>query len=98
MIAEHLGLRISFNYFRYSTIMKMETFSRDNQYPREKLGLRINVDFTRRGGREGHTTLDTTVDAFREVGPALVRRLYNIYKYDFELFGYSPVKYFNISR
>ena len=44
------------------------------------------------------TTLDTTVDAFREVGPALVRRLYNIYKYDFELFGYSPVKYFNISR
>ena len=82
--------------FRYSTIMKMETFARDNQYLKEKLNLKINVDFTRRGGREGHTDVDTTVEAFREVGPALIRRLYKIYKYDFELFGYSPKKYLKI--
>ena len=82
--------------FRYSTIMKMETFARDNQYLKEKLNLKINVDFTRRGGREGHTSIDTTVEAFREVGPALIRRLYKIYKYDFELFGYSPKKYLKI--
>ena len=37
-----------------------------------------------------------TVEAFREVGPALIRKLYVIYKYDFELFGYKPDKYFDI--
>ena len=30
---------------------------------------------------------------YREVGAVLTRRLYNIYKYDFELFGYKADKY-----
>ena len=76
----------------------METFSRDNLYLKQKMNLNINVEFTRKGGREGHTTIDTTVEAFKSVGPVLIRKLYNIYKYDFELFGYSPKKYFNITE
>ena len=76
----------------------METFSRDNLYLKQKMNLGINVGFTRKGGREGHTTIDTTVEAFKSVGPVLIRKLYNIYKYDFELFGYSPQKYFNITK
>jgi len=35
----------------------------------------------------------TTMAAFREVGAVLTRRLYNIYKYDFDLFGYKADKY-----
>ena len=76
--------------------MKMETFSRDSQYLKEKLNLKINVEFSRRSGREGHTTTDKTVEAFKSVGRRMIRKLFNIYKYDFELFGYSPEKYFNI--
>ena len=76
----------------------METFSRDNLYLKQKMNLNINVEFTRKGGREGHTTIDTTVEAFKSVGPVLIRKLYSIYKYDFELFGYSPQKYFNITK
>ena len=86
------------NYFSYNTILKMETFSRDNLYLKQKMKLSINVEFTRKGGREGHTTIDTTVETFKSVGPVLIRKLYNIYKYDFELFGYSPQKYFKITK
>ena len=50
------------------------------------------------GGRGHIQTTEELVEAFREVGPALIRRLYKIYKYDFELFGYSPEKYLNISK
>ena len=52
----------------------METFSRDNLYLKQKLGLQINVEFTRRGGRTGHTNTDTTVAAFRSAD------IYNIYR------------------
>ena len=75
----------------------METFSRDNLYLKQKLNLDINVEFTRKEGRDGHTEYDDTVEAFKTVGPALTKKLYRIYKYDFELFGYSPRKYFNIT-
>ena len=75
----------------------METFSRDNLYLKKKLNLKINVDFTRKAGKEGHTTLDTTLEAFKTVGPVLTRKLWKIFRYDFELFGYSPRKYLNIT-
>ena len=36
----------------------METFQRDSLALKNKLNLDINVDFTRREGKEGHTTVD----------------------------------------
>ena len=89
--------KIHNSIFRYSTIIKMETFSRDNLYLKKKLNLKINVDFTRKAGKEGHTTVDTTLEAFKTVGPVLTRKLWKIFRYDFELFGYSPRKYLNIT-
>ena len=44
--------------FRYDTILKMETFSRDSQYLKQKLGLDIEVSFVRKGGRNGHIDQD----------------------------------------
>ena len=76
----------------------METFSRDSLYLKQKLNLDIDVEFVRKGGREGHTTVDRTVQAFKTVGPQLIRRLYSIYKIDFDMFGYSPQKYFDIAE
>ena len=37
-----------------------------------------------------------TVEAFKEVGPLLIKRLFQIYKIDFEMFGYNPQKYLDI--
>lgn len=75
----------------------METFTRDSWYIKNKLNLDINVEFSRRSGREGHTTVDRTVEAFKTVSKSLIRKLVRIYKYDFELFGYNPEKYLKIS-
>ena len=45
-------------FLRYTSIIKMETFHRDSLSLKNKLNLNINVDFTRREGKEGHTTVD----------------------------------------
>lgn len=42
----------------YTNIVLMETFHRDSLHLKHKLNLNINVDFTRRAGKEGHTTVD----------------------------------------
>ena len=75
----------------------METFTRDSWYLKNKLNLDINVEFSRRSGREGHTTVDKTVEAFKTVSKGLIRKLVRVYKYDFELFGYNPEKYLKTS-
>ena len=36
----------------------METFHRDSLALKHKLNLNINVEFTRKEGKEGHTTVD----------------------------------------
>ena len=82
----------------YTTVVKMETFSRDSLYLKQKLNLDIDVEFVRKGGREGHTTVDRTVEAFKTVGAQLIRKLYSIYEIDFDMFGYSPQKYFDITE
>jgi len=81
----------------YKVVMKMETLSRDSLYLKQKLNLNIDVEFVRQGGKEGHTTADRAVEAFRDVGPKLVRQLVAVYRVDFAMFGYSPEKYLNIT-
>jgi hypothetical protein len=51
--------------------------------------MSIDVEFVRKGGREGHTTVDRTVQAFNTVGPQLIHRLYSVYKIDFDVFVFS---------
>ena len=43
---------------QYDLVMKMETLARDSLYLQQKLGLKIDVEFVRKGGKEGHTTVD----------------------------------------
>ena len=44
--------------YSYTNIIKMETFHRDSLALKNKLNLNINVEFTRKEGKEGHTTVD----------------------------------------
>eukprot|EP00090_Calanus_glacialis_P007825 TRINITY_DN16257_c0_g1_i1.p1 TRINITY_DN16257_c0_g1~~TRINITY_DN16257_c0_g1_i1.p1 ORF type:complete len:166 (+),score=30.15 TRINITY_DN16257_c0_g1_i1:106-603(+) len=79
---------------RYDIILKMETFSRDSLYLKQKLGLDIEVSYVRKGGRDGHIDQDRTLNMFNTVDIATRKRLFEIYKYDFILFGYDWTKYF----
>ena len=44
--------------FSYTNIVLMETFHRDSLHLKHLLSLNIDVEFSRRSGREGHTTVD----------------------------------------
>ena len=44
--------------FSYTNIVLMETFHRDSLHLKHLLSLNIDVEFSRRAGREGHTTVD----------------------------------------
>ena len=45
-----------------------------------------------------HRYISRTVEAFKTVGPELIRRLHTIYQIDFEMFGYSAIKYLDITE
>ena len=46
----------------------------------------------------GGSTRDLARKYFSELDIMMVRRLYEFYKVDFEMFGYSPDEYFEIAK
>lgn len=46
----------------------------------------------------GGSTRDLALKYFSELDIMIVRRLYEFYKVDFEMFGYSPEEYFIIAK
>jgi len=72
----------------------METFSRDSLYLATQLDLPIQIDYVRRAGRAGRVAGDTALRYFQQLDINTRRRLFNIYKYDFILFGYDWEQYF----
>ena len=53
-----VGSSLYITFLRYTNIIKMETFQRDSLALKNKLNLNIDVEFTMREGKEGHTTVD----------------------------------------
>ena len=52
------------------------------------------ADYVRRAGRAGRVAGDTALRYFQQLDINTRRRLFNIYKYDFILFGYDWEQYF----
>ena len=73
----------------------METFARDLYYLVTKLGLKLETKFVERRGPTGHVDSNRTLDFVKSVNLKIRRRLFDIYKYDFLIFGYDWKKYFN---
>ena len=73
----------------------METFARDLYYLKNKLGLKFETKFVKRRGPVGHVDSSRTLDFVKSVNLKTRRRLFDIYKYDFLIFGYDWKKYFN---
>jgi len=83
---------------RYDIIMKMETLSRDTQYLKDLLHLNIDIKFTHHQGLHGHTSNNITVEYFKQLSRKQKNNLLQMYKLDFELFGYDWRKYFTEDR
>jgi len=81
---------------RYDLVLKMETFSRDSLYITKRLGLHFDVNITSALERsdEGRESQFETLKAFSHVRRSVKQALYDIYRRDFELFGYNAEQYF----
>lgn len=82
-------------FFHYDVIAKFETLEEDQNYliAVAQLGHMIKPQW-RNAGKGAHTN-DLVVKLFTELDDEQVRGLYEYYKYDFELFGYSTDDYFS---
>jgi len=80
----------------YKVIAKFETFQEDLRY----IGYLANVTFNE-GVRENHTGKTTSLRAlkfFRQLTQGEVGALYNLYREDFLMFGYSALPYKAVAR
>jgi len=83
---------------RYSMVMHLDTLARDMAYLSQKLNLNIDPGFIRREGGGGRTSQNRTLQAFTGVHPKTIRKLYQLYRLDFELFGFSAEEYLALNK
>ena len=77
----------------------METFTRYTLYLKNILNLKeIKVNLVDNHSRDGGATTDKTLETFRRLDPELIKQVYQVYRYDFELFGYSPDNYLKLTN
>ena len=84
--------------FKFTHIVKMETFNRDQYHILEKAGIQnltggVHKDNVSKGGQ---TSKDLTQSFLHELSPKVYKQLVNIYKIDFDLFGYEIPAFENI--
>ncbi len=90
------GLRCAYCDLPYDIIGKMETFDDDVRYVLALTGLdqelnlpdETNIRLNKASGDE-----DRTRRYFAQLDKDRKERLFQLYKYDFEMFGYSPRGY-----
>jgi len=80
----------------YKIIAKAETFAEDQKY----IGRLANVNFTtlEKHVSSGGSTKSLSEKYFSQLDLETVVKLYQVYKVDFQMFGYSPDKYYEFAR
>ena len=92
--------RCDYCSFNYTVIVKLETFAKDEERISAMAGLVPSGTENRNsrlkkvedGGAPGgqQTTAELTRAYFRKLPKKYIKALYDIYKIDFEMFGYDP--------
>ena len=87
---------------RYNVIGTFETIKEDVEYIAQESKLDVNITSFPWTNKKNHLT-DTSqeplsVKYFRQIDRDSIRKLYNIYKIDFEMFGYSVQDYLTKER
>ena len=75
----------------YLVIAKLETFNEDQKFVSQLFGLEFEELQTHQSA--GGSTTKVSQDYFSMLDENTVERLYNFYKIDFEMFGYSFQEY-----
>lgn len=94
-------------HVNFTVIAKLETLTRDQEYIIRRAGLENILTLSRHKdrpkmilnkARDGKNTNDLTKRYYSQLSEKQLRKLYNIYKLDFEMFGYNITKYYEIVK
>ncbi|KAG5678472.1 hypothetical protein PVAND_008142 [Polypedilum vanderplanki] len=84
---------------RFDLILKFETLDEDQRYLIEKAGLAgIIRPEHKNSGKGQKNTKELLMSYYAQLTKSQVKGLYQLYKYDFELFDYSPTEYFSAAK
>ncbi|XP_049299683.1 carbohydrate sulfotransferase 11 [Anopheles funestus] len=81
-------------FFHYDVIAKFETLEEDQNYLISIGHLESVIKPQWKNAGKGAHTNDMLMKFFSELDTAQIRGLYDYYRFDFELFGYSAKEYF----
>lgn len=94
-------------HVNFSVIAKLETLTRDQEYIIRRAGLENILMPSRYNdrpriilnkARDGKKTYDLTKRYYSQLSEEQLKKLYNIYGLDFEMFGYNITKYYEIVK
>ena len=78
---------------RFDVVGKFETLTTDIEYIRSQVGLQIGGEDFPWTNKKGSVT-EVSQKYFQEIDRESIRKLYQIYQIDFEMFQYSSKEYF----
>ena len=84
----------------YKAIIKLETAEQDNQYVLQRSRLKNWTTYKKQHVTKGGASNDKDIRNryFSDVSCDLLRRVYQFYKRDFELFDYKPDEFYDICK
>ena len=77
---------------RFNVIGRLETIVEDTTYISQKANLNFDISQFPWANKKG-ATKDSSLDYFKQIDAKSILKLYEIYKIDFEMFGYSVSEY-----
>jgi len=83
---------------KFDVIAKFETLDEDQQYLIFKAGLSHLIEPQKKNIGKGKNTSELLKKYYTTLTPRQIHEIYEIFKYDFELFDYQPEEFFDMAQ
>ncbi|CAO1331741.1 unnamed protein product [Diamesa tonsa] len=83
---------------KFDIIAKFETLDEDQKYLIDKAGLSLTIKPEWKNSGKGKNTNELLMSYYAQLTKSQINNLFELFKYDFELFDYSPSEYINAAR
>lgn len=83
---------------KFDVILKFETLDEDQRYLIEKASLNGVIKPEHKNSGKGKNTQELLMSYYAQLKKSQVKGLYEIFKFDFEVFDYNPNEYFNAAK
>lgn len=83
---------------RFDVIAKFETLEEDQNFLIEKVGLRSMIKPQWKNPGKGKNTHELLMKYYSQLTKNQIKGLYEMFRFDFELFDYSPDEYLKVGQ